>query len=65
MWIAKAIANRAKDIEFCDALLERAIVVPATLAARLDAVGGIDDRPRRVVRERIERAQKEPRLATD
>ena len=36
LWISKAIAHRPKDIEFCDALVERGIVDPATL----DPLGG-------------------------
>lgn len=56
LWIAKAIANRPKDIEFCDALIERSIVDPAVLASRLDAVPELDDRIEALVRGRIERA---------
>ncbi len=56
LWIAKAVANRAKDIEFCDALLEQKIVDPATLSARLEAVDDIDEGIERLVRERIDRS---------
>jgi hypothetical protein len=41
---------RPKDIEFCDALLHRAIVEPDTLRARLTDLSGVADD----VRERIE-----------
>lgn len=60
LWIAKAIANRAKDIELCDALLQRAIVVPHVLGSRLESVDGIDEAIREVVQRRIDRAQDEP-----
>lgn len=56
LWIAKAIANRSKDIEFCDALLEMNLVDPKTLSARLRAVPKLDERIRSIVRARIERA---------
>jgi hypothetical protein len=55
LWVAKAIANRPKDIEFCDALLRRAIVDAPTLASRLDTVVDLDDRIERLVRARIRR----------
>lgn len=57
LWIAKAIAHRAKDIEFCDALLNRAIVEPATLSSRLATMGDLDDRIQQGVRDRIDRAR--------
>lgn len=57
LWIAKAIANRPKDIEFCDALLRGGIVAPATLVSRLGAVENLDERIARVVRERIALAE--------
>ena len=56
LWIAKAIANRPKDIEFCDALLNEGIVNPATLRSRLGTVENLDERIAQVVRERIARA---------
>jgi hypothetical protein len=55
LWIAKAIANRPKDVEFCDALLKRAIVDPATLDSRLKAVEDPDPRIEQIVRQRIDR----------
>ncbi len=57
LWIAKAIANRPKDIEFCDALLERGLVEPATLGFRLSTMTDLDARIEHVVRGRIERAK--------
>jgi hypothetical protein len=56
LWIAKAIANRPKDVEFCEALLNEKIVDQATLATRLRAVGKLDERVAWIVRERIARA---------
>ncbi len=35
LWLSKAVAMRAKDIEFCRALIERDLVVVDTLRARL------------------------------
>jgi len=57
LWIAKAIANRPKDVEFCEALLTRAIVEPATLRSRLSTMRDLDERIRQIVRGRIDRAQ--------
>ena len=50
LWLSKAAAMRPKDIEFCDALLRRAIVQPDTLRARLADLSGVADD----VRERID-----------
>jgi hypothetical protein len=55
LWIAKAIANRPKDIEFCDALLEAEIVDRSTLSSRLLRVENLDERLVEVVRQRIGR----------
>jgi hypothetical protein len=38
LWVAKAIAGRAKDREFCDALLASGVVVREVLAERLGTV---------------------------
>jgi hypothetical protein len=54
LWVSKAIAGRPKDLEFCRALLERAIVAPGRLRERLAAVAGIDDRIRDAVSARID-----------
>jgi hypothetical protein len=53
LWIAKAIANRPKDIEFCQALVERELVDPDQLRERLAMVGPIDERVRSIVTTRI------------
>lgn len=53
LWISKAIAGHAKDLEFCRALLERAIVSSARLRARLGAVDALDPRVRAAVAARI------------
>jgi hypothetical protein len=55
LWIAKAIANRSKDVEFCQALLQRAIVGPATLGSRLSSVRDLPEDIEKVVRGRIDR----------
>jgi hypothetical protein len=56
LWIAKAVANRPKDIEFCDALLSEEIVDPKTLRSRLAKVENLDERVVRLVSGRIARA---------
>jgi hypothetical protein len=55
LWIAKAIANRPKDIEFGDALLKDEIVDRGTLVSRLDAVENLGEDIQHIVRERIAR----------
>lgn len=57
LWVAKAVAHRAKDVEFCDALIEQKIVDPSVLRARLQDVRGIEESARKAVQERIDRAQ--------
>lgn len=49
LWIAKAIANRQKDREFCRALLEGGRVEVATLGERLAQVEQLTDEQRAVV----------------
>lgn len=46
LWVAKAVAGRPKDIEFCRALVAIGLVDRRTLAARLDGVTNLDE-PRR------------------
>ena len=53
LWVAKAIANRPKDVEFCDALLRAGLVERNRLAERLGAVDGIDSALRDLVEQRI------------
>jgi hypothetical protein len=53
LWVAKAIAGRQKDLEFCRALLDRQIVDRELLAARLDDVPDLDPRIHEVVMGRI------------
>lgn len=48
LWIAKAVAGREKDVEFCAAFLERELVDPDILRQRLREMSGIAD----TVRER-------------
>ena len=45
-WIAKAIAGRPKDVEFCRALVARSIVTCRRLRERLAKVSGLDARVR-------------------
>lgn len=53
LWIAKAIAGRPKDVEFCSALLDADIVDRNTLVDRLGLVDELDRRVRRAVEGRI------------
>lgn len=53
LWISKAIANRPKDVEFCKALLNRKLVNPKTLLARLKKVKRLDPKIRKAVEGRI------------
>ena len=54
LWISKAIANRDKDIEFCQALLSKGIVDRLVLRSRLEAVTDLAPELRQVVGQRIE-----------
>lgn len=49
LWIAKAVALRDKDREFCRALLQRNLVVRETLRSRLVTVPELDERIQAVV----------------
>ena len=53
LWIAKAIAGRPKDVEYCRALADRGIVSIGTLQKRLVKVGGLDSAIRKAVSARI------------
>lgn len=53
LWIAKAIAGRPKDRDFCTAVLRRGLVSPGVLRDRLGQVSGLDDSVRTVVTARI------------
>lgn len=55
LWVAKAIAGRPKDIEFCAALLEKGLVSREELHARLSEVEDLDDVVRDTVAGRIDR----------
>ena len=57
LWISKAVAGRAKDAEFCTALLSGGHVGPAVLTERLDAVNRIDDATRDRVQAWIDRGR--------
>lgn len=53
LWIAKAIAGREKDWEFCEALFRRKAVYPDELRARLASVQPLDEVVRAAVAARI------------
>ncbi|MEO7520694.1 MAG: DUF6036 family nucleotidyltransferase [Gemmatimonas sp.] len=53
LWIAKAIAGREKDGEFCRALIDRGDVLTPVLRERLDHVPVLDERVRAAVAARI------------
>jgi len=55
LWIAKAIAGRDKDREFCESLLNGQAVDPNQLQARLDHVRELDPVVREAVAARISR----------
>jgi len=54
LWISKAIANREKDIEFCQALLTAGTVDKTVLQSRLAAVSDLAGELRQVVGRRID-----------
>jgi hypothetical protein len=56
LWIAKAIANRPRDIEFCEALVRRGLVHTELLVERLAAVSDLSDEHREMVARRIAEA---------
>jgi hypothetical protein len=53
LWVSKAVAGRPKDLEFCRALLARALVSSALLRERLAQVGTLDPRVRAAAAARI------------
>lgn len=53
LWVSKAIAGRPKDLEFCRALVERALVTGRRLRGRLAKVDALDQRLRAAVAARI------------
>jgi len=55
LWVSKAVAGRPKDIEFCQALLDRALVERGQLRDRLAQIEVLDDRVRGAVQARVER----------
>lgn len=52
LWIAKAVAGRDKDVEFCRATLQLRLVDPAVLRGRLLPMS-LDPRVRAVIEQRI------------
>jgi hypothetical protein len=57
LWVSKAIAGRAKDAEFCAALLAAGEVDTATLGDRLEAAPQLEGAVRDRVRAWIARRQ--------
>jgi hypothetical protein len=53
LWVSKAVAGRPKDLEFCRALLARALVGAERLRERLAQVETLDPRIRATVAARI------------
>jgi hypothetical protein len=55
LWLSKAVANRAKDKEFCRALITRKLVDSDTLHTRLKQVPGLDKSTRESIRAWIDK----------
>jgi hypothetical protein len=53
LWVAKAVAGRPKDLEFCRALLDRGLVRADRLHERLSMVEVLDPRVRKAAAARI------------
>ncbi len=53
LWVSKAIAGRPKDIEFCQALVDRGLVRGDVLRARVAQMDSLDARIRDAVAARI------------
>jgi len=53
LWVSKAVAGRPKDLEFCRALLARALVGGECLRERLAQVATLDPRVRAAAEARI------------
>jgi hypothetical protein len=53
LWVAKAIAGREKDIEFCRALVARGVVSAPVLRERLALVPALDPQVRAAVSGRL------------
>lgn len=54
LWLSKAVAHRPKDIEYCTALVRDGFVDVDVLAARAEAIPGLDDAATETVTELIE-----------
>ena len=53
LWVSKAVAGRPKDLEFCRALVDRALVSGTRLRDRLALVPALDPRVRAAADARI------------
>jgi len=60
LWLSKAVAMRPKDIEFCEALLQRQFVQADTLRARLADLPDVADGVRERVEALIDRGDRDP-----
>lgn len=54
LWISKMVAGRPKDLEFGKALIERGLVDPQELQARLEGVEKLDDPDRTRILAKIQ-----------
>lgn len=54
LWISKAVANRDKDREFCQELVNYVLVDRDTLKARLEAVQNLPTESQKLIRQQIE-----------
>ena len=54
LWISKAVANRDKDREFCEELINQGLVDRDVLRARLDATQNLAAEQQALIRQEIE-----------
>ena len=55
LWISKAVANRDRDREFCQALLNSGLVDRDVLRARLDAVQNLAAERQTMIGQQIDK----------
>ena len=60
LWLAKAVAGRPKDYEFCRALVREGFVDPDTLEERLDLMADLADPVRSAALTLIASTSQEP-----
>jgi len=54
LWLAKAVANRPQDVDYCQALLRTGLVRPEELESRLDQMAGLDEALLETIQSRIQ-----------